>query len=88
LQRPAAEIREKLVKLKLLGRGVPRHGCAVWQGDQAVGTLTSATFAPSLGVGIGLSYLPVALAGGGGRVEMEIHGKRVPAEVVEAFRPG
>ena len=88
LQRPAAEIREKLVKLKLLDRGVPRHGCAVWQGDQAVGTLTSATFAPSLGVGIGLGYLPVALAGVGGRVEIEIHGKRVPAEVVESFRPG
>ena len=87
-QRTAAGLREKLMKIKLLDRGVPRHGCAVWHADQQIGTLTSATFAPSLGMGIGLGYLPVALGEPGRRVEIEIHGKRVAAEVVAAFRPG
>lgn len=79
--------REQLVGVRLLGRGVPRAGCAVWGEGRAVGALTSATFAPSLGTGIGVGYLERGSWEPGLRVEVEIHGKRVEAETVRgAFR--
>lgn len=82
LRRKEAGFREKLTGVRLLGRGVPRHGCAVWLGDRKMGELTSATFAPSLGTGLGVGYLEAAAWAPGTRVEVEIHGKRIEAETV------
>ena len=86
-RRKGAGFREKLTGVRLRGRGVPRHGCAVWLGDRKIGGLCSATFAPSLGCGIGVGYLEAAAWEAGTRVEVEIHGKRIEAETVRgAFR--
>ncbi len=87
VRRKEAGFREKLTGVRLLDRGVPRHGCAVRLGDRKVGELCSATFAPSLGTGIGVGYLAPEAWEAGTRVEVEIHGKTVPAETVRgAFR--
>lgn len=87
LRRKEAGFREKLTGVRLLGRGVPRHGCGVWLGGEKIGELCSATFAPSLGAGIGVGYLKATAWEPGTRVEVEIHGKRVEAETVRgAFR--
>lgn len=83
LRRKEAGFAEKLTGVRLLGRGVPRHGCAVWCGDRKIGELCSATFAPSLQTGIGVGYLAPAAWEPGTRVEVEIHGKRVEAETVK-----
>lgn len=83
LKRKEAGFREKLTGVRLLGRGVPRHGCGVWLGDRKLGELTSATFAPSLGTGIGVGYLEAPAWEAGIQVEVEIHGKRVAAETVK-----
>jgi aminomethyltransferase len=83
LRRKEAGFREKLTGVRLLGRGVPRHGCAVWLGDRKIGELCSATFAPSLQMGIGVGYLEAAAWEPGTRVEVEIHGKRIEAETVK-----
>ncbi len=82
IRRKEAGFREKLTGVRLLGRGVPRPGCAVWAGNRQLGTLTSATFAPSLETGIGVGYLAAAAREPGTRVEVEIHGKRIEAETV------
>ena len=82
VRRKEAGFKEKLTGVRLLGRGVPRHGCAVWLGDRKVGELCSATFAPSLGAGIGVGYLASEAWESGTRVEVEIHGKRIEAETV------
>ena len=82
VRRKEAGFKDKLTGVRLLGRGVPRHGCGVWLGGQKLGELTSATFAPSLGAGIGVGYLAPAAWEPGVRVEVEIHGKRVEAETV------
>ena len=82
VRRKEAGFREKLTGVRLLGRGVPRHGCTVWLGERKIGELTSATFAPSLGTGIGVGYLEAAAWEPGTRVEVEIHGKRIEAETV------
>ena len=82
VRRKEAGFKEKLTGVRLLGRGVPRHGCAVWLGDRKIGELCSATFAPSLGTGIGVGYLAPEAWESGTRVEVEIHGKKVAAETV------
>ena len=87
VRRKEAGFREKLTGVRLAGRGVPRHGCAVWRGDRKIGALCSATFAPSLGAGIGVGYLAPEAWEAGTRVEVEIHGKRIEAETVRgSFR--
>lgn len=82
VRRKEAGFKEKLTGVRLLGRGVPRHGCAVLLGDRKIGELCSATFAPSLGTGIGVGYLAPEAWEPGTRVEVEIHGKRIEAETV------
>lgn len=87
VRRKEAGFRDKLTGVRLTGRGVPRHGCAVWLGGKKVGSLTSATFAPSLATGIGVGYLAPEAWEAGTRVEVEIHGKKIAAETVRgAFR--
>jgi aminomethyltransferase len=53
-------------------------------GAEAVGEVTSGTFSPTLGVGIGLAYLsPAERFEPGASVEVDIRGRRAPARVVE-----
>jgi len=55
--------------------------------ERKIGELCSATFAPSLGTGIGVGYLAPEAWEAGTRVVVEIHGQRVAAETVRgAFR--
>ncbi|MFB6311028.1 MAG: glycine cleavage system aminomethyltransferase GcvT [Salinirussus sp.] len=54
---------EKLFGLRLIDRGVPRHGYAVQTPDgEALGHVTSGTMSPTLGEPIALAYLPAAYA--------------------------
>ncbi|MEF8783255.1 MAG: glycine cleavage system aminomethyltransferase GcvT [Haloarculaceae archaeon] len=60
---------EKLVGLKLIDRGVPRHGYEVTTADgQSLGHVTSGTVSPTLGEPIALAYLPTAQAEDGNTV--------------------
>jgi aminomethyltransferase len=73
----------RLVGLSVLEADLlPRHGAPVWHEGQSVGTVTSGGLSPSLHRGIALAYLPPALAAPGTRVELEVRGRRGPAEVV------
>lgn len=49
----------------------------------ALGEVCSGTLSPSLQVGIGLAYLPIDHASPGTAIQIEIRGKRYPAEVVK-----
>ncbi len=82
IRRKEAGFREKLTGVRLLARGVPRPGCAVWRDGRRIGALTSATFAPSLGAGIGTGYLAPEAWEPGTPVAVEIHGRRLEAETV------
>ena len=72
---------EKLVAFKLTGKGVPRQGNEVVGG----GEVTSGTMSPSLGIGIGMAYLPSDRAEVGETFEIDVRGKR--REAVVAPRP-
>ena len=67
---------EELVGLKLVDRGVPRHGYEVTSPDgETLGTVTSGTMSPTLGEPIALAYLPVDYTEPGRSVRVQIRGK-------------
>ena len=72
-----------LVAFRMKGRSAPPrpHYPLVVDG-QVVGEVSSGTQSPSLGVGIGMGYVPPACATSGRILEVEIRGKRFPAEKV------
>ena len=76
----------KLVAFKMTGKSAPpRPHYALWTtGPDAakVGTVTSGTQSPSLGIGIGMGYVPPACAVPDTPLEIEIRGQRAPAVVV------
>ncbi len=73
----------RLTGVRLLERGVPRHGCRVLAAGREVGALTSGTMSPSLKVGIGLGYLDEASAAPGTAVSVDVRGEGKRAEVVK-----
>jgi aminomethyltransferase len=68
---------EKLAPFVFTGPGIPRQGNPVAGG----GEVTSGTMSPSLGIGIGLAYLPVAKTEPGTPIEIDVRGKSRSAEV-------
>jgi aminomethyltransferase len=79
----AAGLKEQLLAYQLTERGVPRGGAKVFCNGEPGGLTTSGTFSPSLQKGIGLAYAPLSWNNAGTILEVEIHGKRVSAEVVK-----
>ncbi|HUI38322.1 MAG TPA: glycine cleavage system aminomethyltransferase GcvT [Thermoplasmata archaeon] len=62
---------------------IPRHGSAVFHDGQPVATVTSGGLSPTLHRGIALAFLPPLLATPGTGVEIEVRGRRIPAEVTK-----
>jgi len=64
------------------GRGVPRPGMTVRALDGTpLGALTSGTYSPSLGTGIGLALLAASVEVGAD-VVIDVRGRDLPARVV------
>ena len=59
----------------------PREGYPVWIGEEKVGTVTSGTQSPSLQAGIGMAHINQPHAKLGTEIEIEIRGRRFPAEL-------
>jgi aminomethyltransferase len=84
-EQKSAGVRRKLVAFTMPEKAAPpRPHYPVWGvgSATAIGEVVSGTQSPSLGIGIGLAYLPVELAEPGGMIEVEIRGRRVPARIV------
>ena len=75
-QRAAGDY-DRLVAVRVEGRGIPRQGMAV----RPAGEVTSGTMSPSLGVGIGMAYVPADLADEGTALEIDARGRPVAARV-------
>jgi aminomethyltransferase len=75
---------QRLAGFVLKTQGFPRHGYGVrYQGEPA-GEVTSGIVSPSLGVGVGMAYVPAEAARPGTAIEVMIRDKPVPAEVTRA----
>ena len=72
---------ERLAAFAITGRGIPRQGNPILCGGEPVGTVTSGTFSPSLGFGIGMGYVRSDLAEPGTEVEIDVRGRRRAAEI-------
>jgi aminomethyltransferase len=76
--------RRTLRGLRLTGRGVPRAHMPVYAGEQPIGETTSGTFSPTAKTGIALALLETAAGvSDGDRVEVDVRGRRLAAEVVK-----
>lgn len=68
---------EQFVGIELTERGVPRNGYTIENADGApIGTVTSGTLSPTLGIPIGMGYVPTAAAEPGTEVRVVIRGDR------------
>jgi len=74
----------KLVAFELDERGIPRHGYDIVDGNgNKIGEVTSGTMSPSLGIGIGLGYVPMVFTDIGSKINIQIRKNAVPATVVK-----
>ncbi len=74
---------ERLEPFVMTGRGIPRQGNPIVANGERVGEVTSGTMSPSLEVGIGMGYVRADLAEPGTGIEVDVRGKRRPAEIRE-----
>lgn len=72
----------RLIGFELEGRGVPRHGYALWADGAIIGEVTSGTISPTLNKGIGTGYVKTAYAKPGTAIQVDIRGQKQPARVV------
>ncbi len=75
----------KLAAIEYLEKGAPprAHYPVVDDEGRTLGELASGVLSPSLGKGIGMAYLPLALTKPGTPVWVDVRGRRFPAQVVK-----
>jgi aminomethyltransferase len=89
-EQKAQGVAKKLVAFKMTGKSAPpRPHYPIWANGASVGVVTSGTQSPTLNLGIGLGYVPPALAKPGTPIDIEIRGKPFPAVVAPKplYRP-
>jgi aminomethyltransferase len=72
-----------LACLKAQERGVMRAGHAILHEGRRVSELTSGGFSPTLGVSIGMGYLPTELASVGTELQVDVRGRPLRVQVVQ-----
>jgi aminomethyltransferase len=82
-EQKANGVKKKCVAFKMTEKSAPpRPHYPIWANGAAVGQVVSGTQSPSLGIGIGMGYVPPEHAKAGTAIEIEARGKRSPALVV------
>jgi len=71
-----------LVCLRAEEKGVIRAGCPILRSGQEVGKVTSGGYSPTLGVSVGMGFLPPQMAAQGTELTVEVRGRLLPARVV------
>jgi aminomethyltransferase len=67
-------VTRRSVAFEMSGRGIPRQHCAVMSGERSVGEVTSGTFSPTFGKGLGLASVPMTMATVGTDLDIDIRG--------------
>jgi len=81
MEQKKAGLKRARIGLKMLERGVPRHGYRLLKEDEELGYVTSGTMSPLLNVGIAMGYAKSDLVQGD-KIAVDIRGKLHAAEVV------
>ena len=82
-EQKANGVKKKCVAFKMTEKSAPpRPHYPIWANGVAVGEVVSGTQSPSLGIGIGMGYVPPEFAKAGTAIEIEARGKRAAALTV------
>lgn len=77
-------LKNRLVGFEMTEKGIPRHEYQIVDAQGAViGVVTSGTMSPSLGIGIGMGFVPIAFAQEGTEIYIRIRKNDVAAKVVK-----
>lgn len=75
--------KRKLVGFKMIDKGIPRAGYELAKDGNTIGTITSGSISPLLGIGIGMGYVPAELAEPGTKIDVLVRNKSLSAEIVK-----
>ncbi|HET6891508.1 MAG TPA: glycine cleavage system aminomethyltransferase GcvT [Pyrinomonadaceae bacterium] len=76
-------IKRRLIGFEITGRGIARDGQEVIIDGKTVGRITSGSPAPFLKKNIGMAYVPTEFAHAGQKLQIDIRGRLVEAQVVK-----
>lgn len=78
----SVNLSKKLVGIEMIDKGIPRDGYLLFDiNENEVGVVTSGTASPTLGLGIGMAFLPLEVKTGD-ELLVDIRGKKRKAKVV------
>ena len=75
--------KRRLVGFKVNDKPIAREHYSIFSGNKKIGEVTSGSFGPTVGYNIGLGYVASGFEAPGTLIEIEIHGRRVSAEIVQ-----
>ena len=79
-----AGVTRKLVAFEMIDKGIPRHDYEIADANgNVVGIVTSGTQSPTLGIAIGMGYVPTSLATPDSEIYIRIRNKDIKAKVVK-----
>lgn len=79
-----AGVSKKLVGFEMVERGIPRHDYEIADANgNIIGVVTSGTQSPSLGIAIGMGYVPTELSTPDSEIYIRIRNKDIKAKVVK-----
>ncbi|NLU40418.1 MAG: glycine cleavage system aminomethyltransferase GcvT [Bacteroidales bacterium] len=77
-------VNRKLRGFKMIDKGIPRHGYEITDASgKIIGTVTSGSISPVLGIGIGMGYINGSLSNLGSEIYISVRNKLLKAEVVK-----
>jgi aminomethyltransferase len=85
LEQKERGVQKTLIAFKMTDKSAPpRPHYPIWSADgaQQIGEVVSGTQSPSMNVGIGMGYVPPAHAEPGKPIQIEIRGRKSPAQIV------
>ena len=77
-------IRKRLIGFEMIDRGIPRHNYDILnENGKKIGSVTSGTMSPSMGIGIGLGYVTTDYKTPGTEINIGIRNRQLRAKVVK-----
>ena len=64
------------------GRGIARQGHRIMSDDYHIGEVTSGSVSPTLDMNIGMGYVPIGFSDEGTRLQIDVRGRLIEAEIV------
>lgn len=76
-------LQHRLIGFEMLDRSIARHGYPLLKNGKKIGYVTSGSFSPSLGKGIGMGYIEIKFTDIGTELDVEIRDKKYKAKIVK-----